>query len=185
MQSHRQGGFTYLGLIILVTLLGLVAISTLQVGAILQRRQAEQELLLIGREYVDALNKFAEATPPGKPTLPTTMQDLLLDPRHQDTRRYLRKRYIDPMTGNDEWGIVLGNNGSGEGIIAFHSLSEARPIKIDNFDTPFAGFKGRKSYREWLFAVQYPALSGDETTTPVQDVNAPLHSPLPKSTNQK
>ena len=39
MRARRQAGFTYLGLIILVFIVGLVGAATLKVGALLQRAQ--------------------------------------------------------------------------------------------------------------------------------------------------
>ncbi|MET3106040.1 type II secretory pathway pseudopilin PulG [Oxalobacteraceae bacterium GrIS 1.18] len=162
-QRHpHQKGFTYLGLIILVTIIGLVATMSLQVGALVQRRDAENELLLIGREYVDALQRYYNATPAGQPSLPTRLDDLLLDPRFPDLKHHLRKLYIDPMTGNNEWGVLYGSSEGFNGIIGIYSLSEAVPIKQDNFESPFDYFKGKKSYRDWIFARQATDVSPDQ-----------------------
>ncbi len=161
--GRRQSGFTYLGLIILVTIIGLSATAALHVGAVAQRREAEQELLDIGLEYISALNSYAAVTPPGQPGLPGRLEDLLTDPRFPNVKRHLRKVYIDPLTGKNEWGIVKGDLGSGPGIIGIYSLSEAKPIKIDNFDLIFTSFKNRKTYHDWIF-----------TNQPVTDPSAPL-----------
>ena len=154
-------------MIILVTIIGLAATAALQVGAITQRRDAEQELLQIGREYYDGLVRYSNATPAGQPNLPATVQDLLVDPRFPDLRHHLRKLYIDPLTGNNEWGVVYGVNATGSGIVGFYSLSEARPIKLDNFDTIFAAFKNKTSYRDWVFTTQPPTLVDPNAPVPV------------------
>ena len=65
----RQSGFTYLGLIILVAILGLVGAAGLKMGSLLQRQIAEQELLDIGAQFSDALYSYAAATPPGQPQI--------------------------------------------------------------------------------------------------------------------
>lgn len=176
MGGARQGGFTYLGLIILVAIIGLAATAALQVGAIAQRREAEQELLQIGREYYDALVRYSNATPPGQSNLPASVHDLLVDPRFPDLRHHLRKLAIDPLTGNNEWGLVYGVSTSGSGIVGFYSLSEARPIKIDNFDTIFAAFKDKTSYRDWVFTTQPPLLA---------DPNAPAPAAAPPAVPPK
>lgn len=175
MVSLRQHGFTYLGLIVLVTIIGLAATAALQVGVIAQRRDAEQQLLQIGREYYEALVRYSNATPAGQSNLPPSVQDLLVDPRFPDLRHHLRKLYIDPMTGHHEWGQVLGVNASGSGIVGLYSLSEARPIKIDNFEPIFAAFKGKTSYRDWVFTAQPPI--GADRNAP--SLEAPIF-PAPK-----
>jgi type II secretory pathway pseudopilin PulG len=177
----NQRGFTYLGLVILVAIIGLVAVSSLQVGAILQRRQAEEELLAIGREYYDALGRYADATPSGQSPYPGRLEDLLVDPRFPSIRHHLRKVYIDPITGNNEWGVVRGTTALGSGILGIHSLSEANTIKKDNFDAPFEYLKGKTTYSEWIFTTIIPAAA--PTTPPANPNSAPgKASPTPKPT---
>lgn len=147
----RGGGFTYLGVLILMAIIGIVAVAALQAGAIVQRRMAEEDLLAIGAEFRSALVSYANATPNGQVRYPRSLQDLLKDPRFPNPRRHLRKWYVDPITGKEEWGTVLSPDGSG--IIGMYSLSNARPIKIGNFDAAFQNFEGKTSYRDWQFAV--------------------------------
>jgi type II secretory pathway pseudopilin PulG len=181
MAIHRtQQGFTYLGLIILVTIIGLVAVSSLQVGAIVQRRQAEEELLAIGREYYDALNRYSEATPAGQSPYPGRLEDLLVDPRFPNIRHHLRRLYIDPITGNNEWGVVFGRTASGQGIIGIHSLSDAPTIKRDNFNAPFEYLKDKKIYSEWVFSAMVPLDAGSTAPANADPAGAPRPKP-PKS----
>jgi type II secretory pathway pseudopilin PulG len=110
----REKGFTYLGLIVTVAIVGLVGAATLKVDALLRRAAAEQELLEIGATFSEALRSYADATPRGQPQLPPpSLQDLLKDPRYPGVRRHLRKIFVDPMTGKAEWGIVYANNPNG------------------------------------------------------------------------
>ncbi len=157
--ARRSGGFTYLSLIILVAIIGLVTATTLKVGSVLQRARAEQELLRIGAEFSDALQSYADATPAGKPPQPPTLKDLLRDPRYPSIRRHLRKIYVDPMTGKAEWGIVyLGDK---VGVIGIYSLSDAKPVKIGNFPTRFSSFDAKEHISDWKFT-----LTGKAVTTP-------------------
>lgn len=153
MAPYRRAaqGFTYIGLLILVAIIGLSSVATLQTGSILQRRAAEEELLEIGREFRNALISYANATPIGRPRAPHSLQDLIKDPRYPNPRRHLRRIYADPITGKEEWGTVEALDGSG--IVGIHSLSEAKPIKIGNFDPPFQDFAEKDSYRDWLFMI--------------------------------
>jgi type II secretory pathway pseudopilin PulG len=178
LTARRQHGFTYLGLVIMVAIIGLVAVCALQVGAITQRRQAEQELLETGRQFLDALNAYAEATPNGTSRHPARMEDLLIDPRFPGIRRYLRRVYVDPLTGNTDWGLVVGSGADGSGIVGVYSLSTAVPIKQANFDSPFEYFKGAKSYRDWIFTTQPPELLADPAAAPATvDPNQPATPP--------
>ncbi|HYD82009.1 MAG TPA: type II secretion system protein [Paucimonas sp.] len=147
-----QRGFTYLGLLILIAVIGVSAAATLQVGAVLQRRAAEDELLAIGEEFRNALISYATATPAGQKRYPNSLEDLLRDPRYPGVRRHLRHIYPDPLTGKEEWGMVRAADGSG--IVGFYSLCEGRPIKIGNFAPPFHEFEGKALYRDWLFAIE-------------------------------
>ncbi|MES2117861.1 MAG: type II secretion system protein, partial [Pseudomonadota bacterium] len=109
-----QGGFTYLSVIVLVAIIGLVTATTLKVGSVLQRSRAEQELLIIGAAFSDALQSYASATPSGQPSQPASLKDLLKDPRFPGTRRHLRKLFVDPMTGKAEWGLVRLGDADGK-----------------------------------------------------------------------
>jgi type II secretory pathway pseudopilin PulG len=146
-----QRGFTYLGLIILVTVIGMVGAATLKIGALMQRAQAEQDLLDIGAAFSDALQSYAAATPKGQPPQPPSLQELLKDPRTPALRRHLRKIFVDPATGSTEWGIVYQADKGAGGVVAVYSLSQARPLKIGNFDARFVGFDGKQHLSDWKF----------------------------------
>ena len=147
--QQAEEGFTYVGLVIFVAILGLVGAATLKVDSLLRRAAAEQELLEIGAEYSEALRSYAAATPRGYPTAPPTMQDLLRDPRFPGTRRHLRRIYVDPVTGRQEWGIVW--QGDKVGVLAVYSLSQAQPLKLANFDARFQNFENKEHLSEWKF----------------------------------
>lgn len=148
-RKRRDGGFTYLSLIILVAIIGLVSASTLKLGALAQRSRAEQQLLDIGAAFSDALQSYADATPAGFPPQPPSFKELLRDPRFPGVRRHLRKVFVDPMTGKAEWGIAyLGDK---VGVLAVYSLSDAKPVKIGNFPARFQGLAGKQKISEWRF----------------------------------
>jgi type II secretory pathway pseudopilin PulG len=149
MVPPRARGFTYLSLIILLAILALVAAAGLKMGTLLQRAAAEEELLEIGAQFSEALRSYAAATPPGKPTQPPTLQDLLKDPRFPNPRRHLRKIFVDPVTGKAEWGVIwLGDK---IGVLGVYSLSDARPLKIANFDIRFLNMENREKISDWKF----------------------------------
>ena len=150
MNGRRaQGGFTYLGLIVLVMVIGMVGAATLKIGALMQRTAAENELLETGAAFSEALRSYAAATPQGQPQQPPTLAELLKDPRFPGVRRHLRKIFVDPMTGKAEWGIVyLGDK---KGVIGVYSLSAVKPFKVANFDARFINFENKQKISEWRF----------------------------------
>lgn len=179
MTQRRQHGFTYLSLMILLAIIGLVTASSIKLGSVLQRSRAEQELLEIGAAFSDALQSYAEATPSGQPTMPPTLKDLLRDPRFPTLKRHLRKIFVDPVTGRAEWGIVYA--GDHTGVLAIYSLSSARPVKVSNFPQRFASFAGVSRISDWKFTAGQ--LSAN--TAPAGDTNpaptTPAVSPLPQA----
>jgi type II secretory pathway pseudopilin PulG len=151
-------GFTYIGLLVIVAILAIVAAGSVQVGAIAQRRYAEDELLAIGLEFKAAVRGYFEATPVGTPSAaPMTLDDLLRDPRYPSVKRHLRKIYNDPLTGKPDWGIVRSAEG---GILGVYSKAEGTPIRQDNFPDEFFHFRGKKNYRGWVFV--YGVVCTDE-----------------------
>ena len=146
--NQHAGGFTYVGLLILLTTLGLAGAVTVRLGESMQRRDAEQALLKVGERWIEALDSYATTTPPGKSPLPRRLEDLLRDPRTPAVVRHLRRLPIDPVARSEAWGVVRGLDG---GILGVYSLAQTQPIKIAGFETPFEDFDGKMSYQEWRF----------------------------------
>ena len=152
MRNGKGQGFTYASLVMLIAVMSLAAACAFKAGALLQRRAAEAALLEVGAAFSEALNSYAEATPRGQSRTPRTLQELVRDPRYPMPRRHLRKVFIDPLTGNDQWGLVELD--TGPGIVGVYSLSNARPIKVGNFDLARSEFAGKQRYRDWIFAAE-------------------------------
>ncbi|MET0982916.1 MAG: type II secretion system protein [Telluria sp.] len=156
---RAQAGFTYVGLIVFVTIIGLVGAATLKVGALLQRAEAENELLAIGAEFSAALASYAQATPPGQPAQPLSLEALLRDPRFPSPRRHLRRIFVDPITGRAEWGLVQAAEGAP--ILGVYSLSQAQPLKVANFDARFVNFEHKQHLSDWKFTANAQAPSAN------------------------
>ncbi len=171
-RTQPHAGFTYLGLLILLAIIALVASASLQVGSILQRRAAEEELLTIGLQFRQALQSYAAMSQAGQKRFPSSLADLVKDPRFPHTVRHLRKIYVDPLTGKDEWGVVTAVDGTG--ILALYSLSKDKPIKVGNFDPVWQGFEASDSYQRWRFSAT--ALMPLPKANPNQPDNSPSKS---------
>jgi type II secretory pathway pseudopilin PulG len=143
VKSNR--GFTYLTVLFIVAVItaGLALVG--EVWETAAKREKEAELLFIGNEYRKAITRYYLA---GKNQYPRSLEDLLKDPRQPGTVRYLRRSYLDPLTGKSDWGIVKAPDG---GIAGVHSLSDQKPLKTGNFRLRDAGFESASTYADWKF----------------------------------
>jgi type II secretory pathway pseudopilin PulG len=163
---RRERGFTYLGILFAVAVLGVAVAATGQLWHFAQQRETERELLFIGQQFRQAIGQYYSHTPeysqaPGPvKRYPVTLEALLRDPRFPNMVRHLRKLYVDPMTGRAEWGTVMAPDG---GIMGVYSLSEDAPIKVANFRDADRQLEGKTKYSEWKFVYipkQYNVVAG-------------------------
>lgn len=151
-RTKACAGFSYLWVLLLVAFMGLGLTIAVEVDSTAAQRDKEQELLAIGRQFRTAIGRYYAIQPAGgRHEYPATLEDLLRDNRVPGIARHLRKIFVDPMTGKEEWGLIR----VGGRIVGVHSLSAKMPIKQDNFEAEEMNFRGKQSYADWIFA--YPA----------------------------
>lgn len=155
-----QGGFTYLGVLFLVVLLGLGLSGAGQLWSISSQRAKEKELLWVGQQYARALKAY-HARSPGAKRYPQELEELLEDRRFPTPVRHLRQLYRDPLTGSLDWGLVKSADGRIAGI---YSQAPGTPLKQANFPLAWEEFTGMASYRDWRFVAD-PALRGPRATS--------------------
>jgi type II secretory pathway pseudopilin PulG len=148
MAARREQGFVYAGLLVALVVMGIALAALGDAWHGIQRRERERELLFAGQQFRDALVQYYRQAPAGAPRYPGQLEDLLRDPRVPGTRRYLRKIYVDPMTGSAEWGLVRGADGA---IYGVHSLSNERPLKHAGFARVDQIFTQAETYADWVF----------------------------------
>ena len=146
----RQAGFTYVGIMILITVIGIATAATATVAETARRRIAEEELLITGKQYIKAILEYELHTPAGHANrAPARLEDLLRDPRQAGVRRYIRQLYPDPITGKLDWQLVLAPGG---GIMGIKSASCANSIKRSFTEGDFTYLDGKGRYCDWVFA---------------------------------
>jgi len=152
-------GFTYLGTIFTIAIMGAVLAATGTIWSHAAQREKEKELIHIGNQFRRAIGLYYERTPGTVKRFPPSLNELLLDTRHLTVQRYLRRVYTDPITGGDEWGVVRAPDG---GIMGVHSLSQAKPIKSGNFGKNNDHFVMAARYTQWQFT--YVPATGPNAT---------------------
>jgi type II secretory pathway pseudopilin PulG len=116
------------------------------------KREKEKELLFRGGQIRRAIESYYNGAPGGGGTqYPVSLNDLLKDSRYLATQRYLRKVYLDPMTKDGQWGLVMAPGGKIKGVF---SKSKEKPLKVGNFSEDNKSFEKAEKYSDWKFV--YP-----------------------------
>lgn len=176
-QRHLQG-FTYLGVLFIVSLLAMTVAAASVVWATAQQRDNEVELVFVGRQFAAAIERYRvrsvslSANPAA--LYPQRLEALLSDDRAIQPQHHLRRLYLDPMTGDTQWGLIRLPDG---GIVGVHSLSDRVPYPRS---TVVAGYAApvATTYRDWRFiAPSAEALLAPPGLTPSLAVPSPRNEP--------
>ncbi|SRR5258708_77768 len=142
----HEGGFTYLSALLLITLAGAALGAVAESWTHARQREKEAELIWIGNQFKQAIGLYYQRSPGAVKRFPEKLEDLLEDRRFLSTQRYLRRIYADPMTGKQEWALIIAPSG---GIAGVQSLSSAKPIRSSGSAT---------AYSDWKFSYEPPAV---------------------------
>jgi type II secretory pathway pseudopilin PulG len=148
-QTRSQYGFTYLILLLAMTLLALATQGVMTYASQQAQRVQEADLIHIGETYQRAIAAYYESSPGKTKQWPRQLQDLLEDRRHVSTKRHLRSLYSDPVT-RAEWGLLYAADG---GISGVHSKSDKPTISTRGIPTK-ASPRSSQRYSDWHFVYQ-------------------------------
>ena len=101
-REPRVRGFTYVGVLLAVALLGIGLTLVSEVWSKVAERQREAEMAWVGQQYLKALTSYYNASPGSVRTLPVSLDELLQDRRHLGVVRHLRRIYLSPCGGGTE-----------------------------------------------------------------------------------
>ena len=177
-RRSRERGFTYVWIMFVVALAGIMLAGAGQLWRTEAKREKEKELMFIGEQFRLAIGSYYESSPALPKRYPPSLEKLLLDDRFPAIKRHLRKIFFDPMTGTREWGLITQ---PGIGIMGVHSLSTQAPLKRANFHERYASFGEAESYRDWKFAYS----PGDTQHLPPQPQNQPQPQSQPQTQPEK
>ena len=118
-RARVAGGFTYLGVLLAVALIGLGLVAASEIWSKRATRERFARMDAIGAEYVAAIAAYRQGTPGiVVQGFPPSFASLVRDPRFATVRRYLRREYPDPFTGRVDWEAVPAPDGGVLGIRA-------------------------------------------------------------------
>lgn len=142
---------------ILLAVLLFILVSSLAASAVVQaqstqaQREKEEQLLFVGAQIRGAILSYYNSIPAGGArSLPRTLDELVTDNRFPLPRHHLRRVYLDPITGDREWRLIL----VGDRVIGVSSRSQATPIKRAGFASAYSSFANADHYSDWIFRIQ-------------------------------
>jgi type II secretory pathway pseudopilin PulG len=142
---RAERGFTYIGLLIAVAIMGLLLTVVGRVWKTTAQRERESQLLWVGQQYRLAIASYYAS---GR-GFPSALADLVQDERFPVPKHHLRRLYPDPMTGKADWTPVLTPDG--QAIMGIASSSNGVPIKRKGFDVNDEIFADADCYCVWQF----------------------------------
>lgn len=143
----KSAGYTYLGLLIFMAMAGIAMAGTGTLTSVQLQREKEEQLLFVGEQFRKAIESYYQSTPSQVKMLPESLEDLLEDKRFPKSQRHLRQIYFDPMTGKQDWELIL----IGGRILGVHSKSPLNPMKRAGFPGHLKDFSKAKTYQDWKF----------------------------------
>jgi general secretion pathway protein G len=145
----RSGGYTFIELIIVSTMIFVLAAAIMPLTKVTMQRTREAELRRALREMRTAIDKFKDAADqgligsldikPGSENYPADL-DVLVEgviAANDATGRklkYLRRVPVDPMTKGTEWGLrsyqddAKSTRWGGQDVFDVHSTSEGKAL---------------------------------------------------------
>jgi type II secretory pathway pseudopilin PulG len=151
MSAGKNRGFTYIGFLIFVAIAGAGLAAFGEIASHAAQREKEAELLFRGNQYREGIASYYKK----EQRYPQSLEQLLEDKRYPMPVRHLRRQYVDPMTGEANWGLVEAPGG---GVMGVYSRSEDEPVKTGNFLLKNQEFEKAARYADWKFVHSPPGL---------------------------
>lgn len=169
---RREAGYVLFGVLMGASLLGVGLLAAVTLWSRVVQREREAELVFRGEAVVRAIERF-QADRPG--TLPESLEELV-------EGRYLRRAWLDPMTGDPF--VLLRPAPAAEpvsgpaGMMADDALQQAEPrdsgpadpdvlpgivgVVSASDELSFRLREGARRYSDWVFEAQQAAAVSTE-----------------------
>lgn len=154
--GKRQAGFTYLIALLVIAIGGAGLVSIAEIWSQARKREKELELLWIGNQFKQAIGLYYHRSS-GAKRYPEKLEDLVEDRRFLNVQRYLRRIYVDPLTGKAEWALIAAPGG---GFMGVHSLAKGAPLRRTD--------EHASSYAEWKFLYEPAVIQTNPSSTHVR-----------------
>ncbi|MDO9236950.1 MAG: type II secretion system protein [Aquabacterium sp.] len=126
--NGSEHGFTYLGLLIAIAIMGIGLLAVSEVWSTTAERQKMTQLDWVGQQYVQAIGSYYYSNTGSVNYYPTSLDDLLEDKRYLGIRRHIRRNYTNPFTGKTDWKVLSAPEGGINGV-AYEQTESGRTVK--------------------------------------------------------
>lgn len=150
VRAH-QSGVILLAVLLFILVSSLAASTLVQSQSTRARREREEQLLFVGGQFRKAILSYYNTIPPGGArALPRSLDDLLTDNRFPMPVHHLRRVFLDPITGQKNWQLVM----TGTSLVGVRSSSQELPMKQTGFARELRSFDNAQHYSDWVFRIQ-------------------------------
>jgi type II secretory pathway pseudopilin PulG len=148
----RSRGYVMILLMIAVAVLSVLMLMAVPLWRTAAQREAEEELIFRGRQYVTAIELYVRSH---NNLFPQNFEILHLE-------KFLRQLYPDPMSENGVWDMVFQDASGAEAkylVVPAHMakayFSRALLVGVCSTSTKtgFREYRGMEKYNEWAFYV--------------------------------
>jgi len=165
---RRENGFALLVIFLIAAAVAFTMYQELPRAAFESARDKEQLLMDRGNQYKRAIQVFYAENK----RYPAELKDL----ESTNNKRYLRRRYIDPMTGQDEWRLIHTN-----GSFLTDSLVQKPPAQNASGGLPGQGQTpggGPLGTNNMNTAAVAPTASANNSSDPNAVASVPVLNPM-------
>jgi type II secretory pathway pseudopilin PulG len=146
----RNGGYAMIALMIAISVLAVFLLMAVPLWQTTMQREAEEELLFRGRQYVTAIGLYVK----NHNNLYAQNFEIL------HLEKFLRQLYKDPFAADGCWDMVFQDNSAAEAKLlvvpadqakAYFSRAVLVGVCSTSPETGFREYRGKKKYNEWAF----------------------------------
>lgn len=177
-----QQGAVLIALLATMLLMGFTLMAAADIAASARQREREAQLMFIGEQYRQAIERYYYSAPPGTPrVLPSRVDQLIRDDRYPVPVQHLRREYADPFDGGEWVWVRIGDR-----LAGVHSRAHVEPMKRAGFPSRYAAFASAGDVSQWIFIFKPPTRAAPAAAGPPKE-SAPaanISMPLNRDTNR-
>jgi len=146
----RNGGYAMIALMVAISVLTVFLLMAVPLWQTAMQREAEEELLFRGRQYVAAIGLY----------LKNHSNQYAQNFEILHLEKFLRKLYEDPIAADGRWDMVFQDNSGAKAKLLVIPADQAQAylgravlvgICSTSPETAFREYRGKKKYNEWAF----------------------------------
>jgi type II secretory pathway pseudopilin PulG len=146
----RDGGYAMIALMVAISVLTVFLLMAVPLWETAMQREAEEELLFRGRQYVTAIGLYMKEH--------NNLYAQNFEILHLE--KFLRQLFKDPIAADGRWDMVFQDNSGPQAKLLVVPADQAKAyfgravlvgVCSTSPETAFREYRGKKKYNEWAF----------------------------------